>query len=105
MIKVLIESPYAGDIERNINYARKCMRDSLSKGEAPIASHLLYPQDGILNDNIPEEREAGIHAGLLWGAFAEKTVVYIDYGISNGMHFGIQNAISAGRPIEYRKIL
>ena len=28
MKRVLIESPYAGDVENNIAYARKCMRDS-----------------------------------------------------------------------------
>ena len=39
---VIIESPYAGDIEANVVSARACVRDSLSRGEAPIASHLLY---------------------------------------------------------------
>ena len=29
MKKVIIESPYAGDIERNIKYARVCLKDSL----------------------------------------------------------------------------
>lgn len=44
---VVLESPYAGDIERNTNYARDCMRDSILRGEAPIASHLIYTQAGI----------------------------------------------------------
>ena len=54
---VIIESPYAGDIEKNVEYARACVRDSLSRGEAPIASHLLYTQPGILKDEIPSERQ------------------------------------------------
>lgn len=41
---VILESPYAGNIEKNVAYARACVRDSLSRGEAPIASHLLYTQ-------------------------------------------------------------
>jgi len=82
---VIIESPYAGDIERNIKYARACIKDSLKRGEAPIASHLLYTQEGILNDNIFEERELGIKAGLAWLSVAHKQVFYIDYGFSNGM--------------------
>jgi hypothetical protein len=45
---VIIESPYAGEVEANVAYARACMRDSLGHGEAPIASHLLYTQPGIL---------------------------------------------------------
>ena len=56
MKRVILESPYSGDINRNIQYARMCVRDSLMRGEAPIASHLLYTQEEILNDNIPEER-------------------------------------------------
>lgn len=102
---VLLESPYAGDIEANLTYARKCMHDCFKRGEAPYASHLLYTQEQVLDDNIPEERMLGIEAGLLWGSKADKTVVYTDLGISSGMKYGIQNAIKAGRKIEYRSIL
>jgi hypothetical protein len=78
------------------------MHDCLMRGEAPFASHGLYTQPGVLNDNVPEERALGIEAGLLWGAQAEKTVVYTDRGISGGMTYGIKNAEAAGRPVEYR---
>ena len=64
MKRVILESPYAGDIQRNIKYARECLKDSIKRGEAPIASHLLYTQ--VLDDNIPEERQHGIDAGLAW---------------------------------------
>lgn len=101
---VLIESPFAGYVERNIAYARACVRDSLLKGEYPWCSHLFYTQEGILNDNIPEERQMGIDVGLEWGAKSDKTIVYDDLGISRGMKYGIQNAEKAGRPIEYRKL-
>lgn len=104
-MKVLIESPYAGDIEKNIKYARACMRDSFSRGELPWCSHLIYTQNGILDDSIPEERQMGIDAGLNWGEAAEKTVVYTDYGISNGMLYGIRAAEKAGRVVDYRQIL
>lgn len=104
MIRVLVESPFAGDVEENIRYARKCMADCFQRGEAPFASHLLYTQPGILNDAIPEERRLGIDAGLIWGSMAEKTVVYVDRGISSGMKYGIANAEAAGRPIEYRTV-
>ena len=101
---VIVESPFAGDIEGNIAYARACVRDSLSRGEAPIASHLLYTQDGILRDEVPEERQWGIDAGLAWGAVAEATVVYTDRGISRGMAYGIDSAHRAGRRVEYRSL-
>lgn len=105
MKKVIIESPYAGDIEQNINYARLCMRDSFMRGELPFASHLLYTQKGILDDTIPSERQLGIDAGLFWGLFADATVVYTDKGISPGMRYGIISAENAGREIVYRSIL
>ncbi len=101
---VIIESPYAGDIPGNVTYARRCVRDSLLRGEAPIASHLLYTQPGILCDDIPAERAHGINAGLSWRRVAECSVVYTDRGITAGMQFGIQQALLSGIPVEYREI-
>lgn len=101
---VILESPFAGDAEANIEYARACVRDSLLRGEAPIASHLLYTQPGVLNDDVPEERALGIDAGLAWRAVAHASVVYTDRGISKGMEYGIAAAQAAGVPIEYRTL-
>lgn len=99
---VIIESPYAGDVEANVDYARSCVRDSLKRGEAPIASHLLYTQPGILDDKVSEERQLGIDAGLAWRAVAQASVVYIDRGISTGMEHGIAAARASGIPVEFR---
>lgn len=101
---VILESPFAGEVEQNVEYARRAVRDSLSRGEAPIASHLLYTQPGILRDENPAERQWGIDAGLAWATAAEATVVYVDRGISRGMQYGIDNAKKADRMIEYRNI-
>lgn len=103
---VLIESPYGSPdpaiVERNVRYARACLKDSLDRGEAPFASHLLYTQ--VYDDNNHELRKRGIEAGLAIGKLMDKTVVYTDLGISEGMHYGIRAAEEAGRPIEYRKL-
>jgi hypothetical protein len=105
---VILESPYAGatqaDIDENVRYARACLRDSLLHGEAPIASHLLYTQEGVLDDNIPSERALGISAGLAWRQAAEATAVYYDRGISKGMAFGIEDANESVRPVEFRSL-
>lgn len=101
---IILESPYAGDVEKNIEYARLCMKDALvNHNEAPILSHLLYTQ--CLDDTVPEERSLGIEAGLAFRAAVETTVVYIDLGISRGMQYGIDDAIINNRPVEYRSIL
>jgi hypothetical protein len=101
---VLIESPFAGDVDTNIRYARACMRDSLMRGEYPFVMHLLYTQEGILDDDIPIERNLGIEAGLAWGKQARKTVVYTDLGITPGMEKGITRAKEEGREIEFREL-
>jgi len=101
---VVMESPYAGEVSRNIEYARACLRDCLLRGESPFASHLLYTQPGVLDDGIPAERDLGISAGLLWGEYAEATVVYTDLGVSAGMERGILEARMEGRAVEMRSL-
>lgn len=101
---VIVESPFAGDVEANIDYARRCVRDSLARGEAPIASHLLYTQPGILDDDIPAERAWGIDAGLAWRTVAQASVVYTDRGITKGMQYGMAAATDAGIPVELRTL-
>jgi hypothetical protein len=104
MKRVIIESPYAGDVELNLRYLRACMADCLARGEAPFASHGLYTQPGVLDDNKPDEREKGIQAGFAWRSVADATVVYADLGISKGMHYGIAHAEAACRPVEHRAL-
>ncbi len=101
---VVIESPYAGDVERNLAYLRECLRDSLWRGEAPYASHGLYTQPGVLNDKEKEERYRGIVAGFAWGERAEARIVYTDLGITAGMEAGIGEAHRLGQPVIYRSI-
>jgi hypothetical protein len=101
---VIVESPFAGDVEKHTRYARACMADCLRRGEAPYASHLLYAQPGVLDDTVHEERILGIEAGLAWGRMAELTVVYTDCGVSNGMKMGIARALAEGRSILYRQL-
>ena len=104
MRRVVIESPYAGDIESNVRYARACLVDCFERGEAPFASHLLYTQNNVLDDSVPHERRLGITAGFLWASSAQATVVYTDLGVSQGMVEGMRDAQKWGRPIEFRKI-
>ena len=102
MKRVILESPYAGDVERNVEYARRAMLDSLKRGEAPFLSHLLYTQ--VLEDTEPYQRQLGTEAGWSWIVVADGTVVYEDYGISDGMVVGIECAAYMGNDIEYRTI-
>ena len=87
--RTVVESPFAGSddivIGENVAFARLCVRNSLMRGEAPIASHLLYTQSNILDDKDPDERSMGIAAGLAWLDVADRHVFYTDRGWSRGM--------------------
>jgi hypothetical protein len=107
MRRVILESPFQGGLLRrwlNVRFARACMRDCLMRGEAPLASHLLYR--GVLRDDIEDERELGIDAGHAWISSADATVVYIPRGgrITPGMDIGIKRAKAIGIPVEYRRL-
>jgi hypothetical protein len=97
---VIIESPYAGDVERNLKYAKRCLKDSLDRGEAPFASHLLYTQ--VLDDNIVFLEH--VQAGYTIMLSADIVAFYEDYGFSPGMTEAIEIARIASIPTEYRKI-
>ena len=104
MTRIIIESPYAGDVEQNIDYARACVRDSLKRGEAPIASHLLFTQPGILDDTLTEERRLGINAGLAWLPVANGHAFYVDRGISGGMKIAYACAQEYGTSVMIRSL-
>lgn len=104
MKRVIIESPYAGDIERNRQYLTRCIRDSIDRGEAPFASHGFYTLPGILDDSNPLERELGIAMGYTWSEIADIIAIYIDHGISGGMRAAIDRATAKGYAVEYRRL-
>lgn len=111
---VTVESPFASrkpdgtwdpeGVEENLRYVRAAMRDCLKRDEAPYASHALYTQLGVLNDQIPEERALGINAGFAFNTRTEKSIFYIDRGFSSGMRQGLENALHDGRFITVRSL-
>lgn len=78
-----IESPLAGDFEKNRRYALWCVYHCASLGEAAYASHLFYPQ--CLNDEDEQHREFGIQAGYEWASKGSLYLFYQDLGWSKGM--------------------
>ena len=101
---VVVESPYKGDIERNLAYLRACMRDCIERGESPYASHGLLPLPGVLRDAVPEERMMGIEAGLAWAEHADAVIFYTDFGMTQGMRLAEAEHRVNGRVIEYREL-
>jgi hypothetical protein len=101
---VILESPFAQDPGEMVKYGRKCLHDSILRGEAPIASHLLVTQPGVLDDTDRVERSLGIAAGHAWLAAAHLAVFYTDFGMSEGMKLGLERANRAGVLVEERTI-
>jgi hypothetical protein len=92
---VIIESPYAASAQHTVAeheaYARACLLDSLQRGEAPLASHLLYTC--VLN-----------RAGFAWRKFAEETIFYVDLGWSEGMKYAFMDCRGRGFPTSERHL-
>jgi hypothetical protein len=91
-----------GNVKSNVAYARKCMSDSLLRGESPFASHLLYTQ--VLDDTKEIERLTGMSRAFNWYRHADLMAVYTDKGVSKGMEMGMEVAKNLGINIEYRNL-
>lgn len=87
-------SPYRADnraqLYRNIEYARELTKLAIDVGLAPIAPHLYMTQ--CLEEDKPEEREAGMAAGLTLLKRCDCLIVGNKYGISEGMSTEIAEA-------------
>jgi hypothetical protein len=92
MKRVIVESPYGGEVELNEAYGELALHDCLlNYQETPYASHLLYTRKFVLDDNNVLDRVLGINAGFAWREVCDKTVFYIDLGISSGMRKGMED--------------
>lgn len=60
---VFICSPFKGDVQKNINNARRYSKFAVKQGVLPIAPHLLFPQ--FMDDTKRDEREYGILMGII----------------------------------------
>ena len=60
---VYICSPYAGDVEKNVEAAQRYSRFAVDKGYIPIAPHLYFPQ--FMSDENPQERNLAIFMDIV----------------------------------------
>ena len=95
---VFICSPYAGDIERNTENARRYCRFAVSKNCIPVAPHLFFPQ--FLDEGDPEQRSLGISFGLVLQGKCREVWVF-GRVISEGMAAEIAKAKARGLPLRY----
>ncbi len=93
---IYVASPYAGDIKKNTEFARRACRHVMNEGHAFFAPHLLYPQ--LLDDSNPQERQAGLDMGLAMLPRCDELWCY-GARTSHGMHLEIEEAVRIGIPV------
>lgn len=95
---IFVSSPYAGDVEKNIEFAKQACHYVIATGNAFFCPHLLYPQ--VLDDFNLEERKLGMEMAKqilltcdeLW-AFGDK----ISHGMFEEIEYARQHNISLKR--------
>ena len=95
---VFICSPFAGDVERNIENARRFSRFAVEQGAIPVAPHLLYPQ--FMDDNDKDERTLGLFFGSVLLSKCDAVWVFGEK-ISPGMKQELIKASKWNKPIRY----
>jgi hypothetical protein len=95
---IYVASPYAGDIERNTEFAKKACWFVMNEGHAFFAPHLLYPQ--VLNEHDSDDRRLGLGMGKEALAHCDELWVFGDT-ISCGMQNEIDAARKLGIPVKY----
>ena len=95
---VYICSPYAGDIEQNVNMARVYSRFAVKNTCIPLTPHLLYPQ--FMDDGSPAERELALFMGMVLLTKCEQMWVFGSV-ISTGMRAEIAKAERKKIPVRY----
>jgi len=106
MKRVVVESPYKGNIKLNEIFGEFCLHECLVVyNESPFASHLLYTRRYVLRDHVPADRKLGINAGFEWRDVSDYTVFYVDLGMTEGMQLGIDDCEEKGRGYSIRRML
>jgi len=110
----MIETPYSGDIDRNVRYLLLCMAEAgMLYNELPYATHSYMTQHPrcktmYVSDYDPKwnvwTRESAIEAGQRMRHRCDRTVFYIDLGWSNGMKAALVYCQLHGLPYEIRRL-
>jgi hypothetical protein len=95
---VYICSPFAGDVERNIENAKRFCRFAVKQGAIPLAPHLHYPQ--FLDDSDPDQRKDGLRFAIILLCKCDELWCFGNY-YSEGMKRELDKARKKGIPIRF----
>ena len=95
---VFICSPLAGDMERNLQNARRYSKFAVERGVIPFAPHLLFPQ--FMDDGDKAQRDLGLFFGLVLMGKCDE--VWLFGGIvSKGMRLELAKARKRGMRVRF----
>lgn len=99
---VIVESAFLStdDLEACSEYATRCVRNSLLRGEAPFHVSLLYLS--CLEENDAAGIEAANIAARTVVGMADRVAVYVDRGFTPQMRSIIAHANRLFIPVSYR---
>jgi len=108
---VLVESPYSGDIERNVTYAQRAMRFLRSMDMVVFVSHLLWTQCHLAERHYAPDnsekyrtpncgREKALEHLEDIRRECDKVYFFEDYGWSSGMKAGLEHCKKENIPYE-----
>lgn len=93
---IYVCSPCRGNVQKNIAAARGYCERVIERGYMPLAPHVMF--SGILNDDIPEQRTAGIALGKQMLRYCRELWVFGDR-VSEGMRDEIKLAKYLNIPV------
>lgn len=104
--RVILISPFMAEdyslAPRMERYALHAVRDSVNRGEAPLAANLFFYMSIDVTSKI--ERDIGLHAALTWIKGCELVAAYVDHGVTPAMQAALNVAESRSKKIEFRSI-
>ena len=110
---VFLESPYSGDVDRNLRYLMLCGFDAFARGEMAVATHSsMTAHPCALHYFVSDydkkwdvfSREEAIARGQVLRKRCDNTVFYQDLGWSRGMLSALEFCKANDLPFEIRNL-
>ncbi len=102
--RIYVSSPFGSPdpwiVWLNVQVARDVCRAILERGDAPYASHLIYPE--VLGEDSGAARETGLQAALAFVEACDEVAwalpPWVD-GPTPGMRGELRRALELGKPV------
>lgn len=95
---IYVCSPFSGNVEANIEKARKYSRFAVDNGYIPLAPHLLFPQ--FMDDSSENDRNLALFMDIVLLSKCSELWVF-GGSLSKGMSIEIEKAKRKHQPIRY----